>query len=506
MRYYFLSGILLGCVYIFPFELCPLVFIFLVPIIFAMEKNTFSVWQHLRNMFVFAFVASLFCFWSETMVAYPLDWLWVDNSYFSFFLVSLLWISMSGVVALSLSSWSWGLENLRKVYAPVAGAALWVVLEYVRSYFMFIVLHGKESLFGAHQTHGAIGYYISTVPFVKEALPVGGIYMAAFLIILINFGIYEAVSKKKFRLISLCIFLIIFISFVSYGTRKQNTETDSPITMQLGNAKFMAKDYPFLDSNKTEEASIELSKLDATKTDFVLLPENINVLNSKLNYAGLIIGSTVLDGYEKMYFYSPQSGTSHYYAKQLLMPIGEYAVTWLRLILPIFGEKWITLYNQNSSNYLRGRDEDNTFSFQAHGKNIVVAGTICAEVTSPYISRFGVEHGATLLVSVLSHASLHGSSIALDQAMFYYMTRSLETGRYLVGATNYNSSFVISDRGEIVDVIDTKGTEVGSVKFREEKVFLKNYKTLYVVYGDLIVLASILMLVYFFLYEIKNRE
>jgi apolipoprotein N-acyltransferase len=125
------------------------------------------------------------------------------------------------------------------------------------------------------------------------------------------------------------------------------------------------------------------------------------------------------------------------YHKRHLVAFGEY------FPLPDFARRWLRIMNLPSENILPGEDEQPLLQVQG----IPIAATICYEIA------YGAEQlqffpEAELMVNV-SNDAWFGNTIAPHQHLQIGRMRALETGRYLLRATNTGITAVVNPQGEV---------------------------------------------------------
>ncbi|NNF60794.1 MAG: apolipoprotein N-acyltransferase, partial [Gammaproteobacteria bacterium] len=130
-------------------------------------------------------------------------------------------------------------------------------------------------------------------------------------------------------------------------------------------------------------------------------------------------------------------GSQNVYHKRHLVPFGEY------FPVPGFVREWLRLRNLPYSDYTSGGDDQRPL--QVAGQKI--APSICYEDVFGNEQRLMLPE-ATLLVNV-SNDAWFGTSIAPHQHMQIARARAIETGRYLLRATNTGVSAVIAPDGRI---------------------------------------------------------
>ncbi|MEE9141364.1 MAG: apolipoprotein N-acyltransferase [Gammaproteobacteria bacterium] len=132
-------------------------------------------------------------------------------------------------------------------------------------------------------------------------------------------------------------------------------------------------------------------------------------------------------------------GELQFYRKRHLVPFGEY------FPVPAFVRSWMRLMSLPHSDFQRGDDVQPLIELSGQR----IATMICYEVV------FGAEQiaylpAATLLVNI-SNDAWFGDSIAPHQHLQIAQMRALETGRYLLRATNTGITAAIDPKGVILD-------------------------------------------------------
>lgn len=495
----------------FPQTLYFFVFVFLVPILFFIDKTKLvlienkGINKHLLKMFMFSFLFSMISsFWFLSV--YPLDWLKIEGVY-SLFIILFVWILFGLCMSLPVTFWLYLVFKLRTnnfFLNALTGASSWIVLEYVRSWFVAISVYGNQTLFGPHNTYYSLAYTVANMPIFKELLPFGGIYLASFVIILVNYLLYYIFftkpkdnNRKEFYLLLIFVLAIIFISFFTLKNLRNKGESQI-FQATIINADFPASVSKEVDKQKTD---FSLNVVKESKNKVVILPENFNVLRATsskdlnfLNEKNLIIGSFSGKEFYNMYFLNPQTKNIEYYRKQLLMPLGEYRISFVNFIAK-------TILNKNLADNYSTKKSNTSFLFKdSYIKNLIIGSSICSENISPYIYRDEARRGATVFVNVRSHAHFHGSLLLARQTLAIDTTRALENGRYFVVSGNQAWSYVISDDGVVKNLIKPRGNN--SI---DSDVGIKNYITPYVKYGDYMVYISFLFLVFIFSETFNNK-
>lgn len=203
---------------------------------------------------------------------------------------------------------------------------------------------------------------------------------------------------------------------------------------------------------------------------------------------------------------SPLSGSMHnsiiaagsgegIYHKQKLVPFGEFVPfeSQLRGLIPFL--------DIEMSSFLAGRSDQELLkaSYARDGKNYTynIAPYICYEIAYPLLVS-DMAKKAQLLVTI-SNDAWFGDSLGPKQHMALAQMRALETGRYLVRATNTGITAMVDDKGRIIERI--ANNVVGTAK---AEVVLKNGETPFMRFGIWpLMIFSLLVLL---LSVIKNRQ
>mgnify|MGYP000045806285 CR=1 FL=1 len=162
--------------------------------------------------------------------------------------------------------------------------------------------------------------------------------------------------------------------------------------------------------------------------------------------------------------------------KKILMPFGEYLP--FEAIFPSLRD--ISPY---SGDFTPGDLSEplplNVQSMDGREVEMKVGALICYEDLIPSMSRSGVKRGANILVN-LTNDAWYGDTPAPHQHQLLALWRAIETGRYLVCATNTGLTSVVNPWGQTELRLDTF-----TPKAEVSKVRLLSGVTPYVVWGDL---------------------
>lgn len=141
------------------------------------------------------------------------------------------------------------------------------------------------------------------------------------------------------------------------------------------------------------------------------------------------------------------------YHKQKLVPFGEFVPLekQLRGLIPFF--------DLAMSSFLAGQADQSLLTVRKHDQSYAIAPYICYEITYPLHVAHLAEQ-ADLLVTI-SNDAWFGDSLGPKQHMALAQMRALETGRWLLRATNTGITALVDHQGSIVKQLPTK--ELGTL-------------------------------------------
>mgnify|MGYP001773037317 CR=1 FL=1 len=201
------------------------------------------------------------------------------------------------------------------------------------------------------------------------------------------------------------------------------------------------------------------------------------------------------DAFNAMGLFLPKDNRVQKYAKIILVPFGErlpYADTFHFLIEPL---QW----GVGISNWAKGKDTTVFEMRRRNGEVVKFSGVVCYESIYPSFVREFVKKGAEFLV-VITNDSWYGNTSGPYQHFQYSILRAVENRRSILRCAN----------GGISGFIDPYGRVKKKTKFHEKTqiadvIKLNSKKTLYTMYGDLIVYISLLIFVFAFSFTIYRK-
>lgn len=334
----------------------------------------------------------------------------------------------------------------RWVRAGLAGrilgfAALWLLSEWL----LVWLLTGFPWLY--------LGYgYIDTA--LAGWAPVGGIFLVSLIVYFSGACLAQAIYRKRWSLLLAPLALWI----LGYSLQQQSWTQPTGDSLRIAAVQAnITQDQKWLPQNyrPTLERYDRMTQPLLGKHDLIIWPEAAipnyyHVAKPFLDSMAAMAeaeGSALLTGIP---YRSPEgvynavvvlAGGSGLYAKQKLVPFGEYVPLehWLRGLIRFF--------NLPMSNFSKGPPDQAPLLIKGQR----IAPFICYEVVYPdFLIR--QMNDAHLLLTV-SNDAWFGRSIGPKQHFQMARMRALETGRPLIRATGTGITAVIDERGRVVERI-----------------------------------------------------
>ena len=434
-----------------PFDLFPLPFITLAGL-FWLCRQAATPWRAARYGFIFGL--GLFC----TGVA----WLYISLHDFGGMPAPVAVVAVAGLsayMALYPAAAAWLAARLGGTpwRFALAAAAGWALSDWLRSW----IFTGFPWL--------TIGY--SQVPWSPLAglAPLGGVYALSFATVLIAalLAVLPAWKKSQPQVSYVVVPVLVLMVLASWGLKRMawTAPVHEPVSVSLlqGN---IPQELKFVPGRITQQLETYYSLALASQSRLIVMPEtsfpipaddvppellaslreHVAVKQGDLLYGVVesIKRGNTLDYYNSMM--SIGASPTQTYRKSHLVPFGEF-------VPPLFG--WILhVLAIPMSDFSRGARVQEPLNVAGEK----VAMSICYEdVFGEEVIRQLPE--ATLLVNV-SNDAWFGESVAPWQHTQIAQTRALETGRYMLRATNTGVTSIINHRGELIASLPQLKTDV----------------------------------------------
>lgn len=498
-----LSGIFIGIGFIFP-QLSFLIWLSFLPLLFFLNfKGLSSKKAFLAGLITGVICAGLVMSWLFDML--PLSWMGIKNPLAGFFIVFFYWflLILIGAFFIGLFSLSYHYLKRGKPWSILIVPSLWIIYEYLRTWAIGILFSGKESLFGAHWTFGNLAYATTQNPSIRLLAGVGGIYLISFLVIFVNvviFLLFKKLPKSRFPYFIATLFILGLLSASYFVSPPQNPQKDiTPFNIAILQTKFPSFFYQTEAEVQVKFNTQAQLLSDATQSpsdnQIIVFPEDSRFLNyedSKEILAKffpekeiLIVDSSRTETEEGIKsiatFYNAKKGSSEHYQKLLLAPLGEYLPYIIEIPGRVFNKNWVEKF-EKSRGYKKG-ERVNILSGPLGWQG---SALFCSETLSPDLHRQMVNKGAEIFFNLASLSFTHGSGNLDSQIMAMLQIRAAENNRYLVRATNFGTSYIINNRGEIIKKTPNFGNQVLSGQATPI-----SKKTLYARFGDWILIFAL---------------
>ena len=443
-----ISGAILVCAYA-PFSYWWLTFICPIFLYVAIANKT------VRIAFLYGFVFGLFFFgfgvpWTFNSIHEFGHAPFLLSAFLAGILILILALFPASVAALTayLSS-----DKYFRFTSVLAFSCLWASLEWIRSW----IFTGFPWLLIGHVHHGGP---------LQGILPVFGSYGASWVALLIGcLTVTTFVSSNQQKIISVISLVAIALSLYIINQITWTHAEDEPLDVVLiqGNISQEMK------WDRSKHAFIMNKYLEMSKrhfdADIIIWPETAiptyytMVKDSFIPQVDKTAEENNLDYLIGLFTYNPENGHAYnsvitlgnelsFYRKQRLVPFGEY--------IPFRG---ILTFLENYIDLPMADISSGTGRPLVRLKGHEVGTSICYEaVYGDEIIRALPE--AKFLINV-SNDAWFGDSLAPHQHLEITQSRAVETGRYLLRATNTGISAIINPNGVIINK---------SVQFQDDTV------------------------------------
>jgi apolipoprotein N-acyltransferase len=466
------SGLLVAAAFP-PFDLGPLALFALVPLLWAWREAT------PRR-------AALYGFWfGIAFFGVLLSWIWYFGAvaFVPLVLAGGVYIAAPGALVAGLARFG--------VRSPWLTAAAWVLFEQLRGRFPFGGLPWGETGAGLHD-----------IPLARSIASWGGVALVTFLVVAWNGLVLDAIvalrsgAGRPIAAAATGLALVVVVTTVGYAARfEPNPDGQLRVAMLQGNDENRDIDDPLEFEREVVEQHFQLASELEGDFDLIVFPEsalNRNpeqdpTLRARITGIGAAHDSAMLVNalqpaptgrdYNTNLFYEADGDLQGTYAKQHLVPFGEYVP--FRDQLDFLGA-----LDQIPYDYEHGSSRE---LFELNGHRI---GTvICFESAFGPLVRDYVRDGAELIVVTTNNRSYRRSGNAAQHLALSQM-RAAETGRPVLHASISGITGVIDADGGVHQTTDLFENEIVIAE-----VTPTTGETPYVRYGDWVAWGSGLALI-----------
>ena len=471
----FISSILFAFGFFVPYVGEPLALVGFIPLFWYVSQEGWSYKKSFLSFFlsgVLFFGATLA--WMFALM--PLEWAGIESVWTAYGLFLPVWL----LIIVSFAFW-WGvfglgaryflieIERYHSVVSAVFLGVLWVVTEYARSFMIgFLGFSPTHSSLFSEWTLGSLVYAMTDGWMVLLA-SIGGLHLVNFVIMICNVWIFlqwrRASTPRKGVLCGVAILVgVIGISaffgvFVSmwheHAYRSARSYEIGAMRTDIPRVFLYSQDIRVIPLRESIDAVISLPQ----KIDVLVAPESANVLSfDALNGMRLIDrmkkdGTTLVDhiyaqqagGLESRTFYwRPDRGIIGFQGKRILMPIGEYLPSVVKMALGFFGYQYtIDTYEETRALISSEKGSPITDARGTYGS------VVCSEVLNPNSIRSLTKAGAEVIFLQSSDALFRGNFLYAQYMIAMAQVRAIESGRFVVRASNAGPTAIIDSLGRV---------------------------------------------------------
>jgi len=444
----FASGLLLALAYP-PFDLGPLALVALTPLLWSWRDAT-PRW------------AALYGFWfGVAFFGTLLAWVWYFGvvAYFPIVLAGGGYIAAPGAIIAGF-----GRFRLR---SPWITAAVWVLFEQLRGRFPFGGLPWGET-----------GAALHDLPVARSLAGWGGVAFVSFLVVAVNGFLVDVVVQARTRgghavaAATAGLTLVVAVSAVGHIARYEPTAAGTMrFALLQGNDQNRDIEDPVEFERVVVENHFELASRLRGNFDLIVFPESALNRNPEVDLSlrqritsiaarhdSAVLVNTLMPApedrdYNTNLLYEPDGDLQGRYAKQHLVPFGEYVP--FRDQLSFLDE-----LDQIPYDYEEGPGR-HVFEVNGHRFGTV----ICFESAFGPLVRDFVRDGAELMVVTTNNRSYRRSGNAAQHLALSQM-RAAETGRPFLHASISGITGVIDPDGDVHDTTElfVNSTVIGEVR------------------------------------------
>ena len=394
----------------------------------------------------------------------------------------------------------------------------WTLLEYARAWGYGLFWSGPGSLGGPHWSFAHLGYVFHDQSALRMLASVGGVYLLSFLIVLFSVAVWRAslykrhVDGRKFWIFALALAVACF-ALGSYLANEGKAGEDFALAQSASSSAkvlLVTTDFPaaYSQNVKSLEATAvhnaeQLQRLDqalALGPDVVIFPEGSEVSSALLakfenlpavtkyfmqatGDRPIVLLDNILSRPEarsRLLYVDSKDGLLDYYDKRMIFPGGEYIPHFVRGLASVFGGHDL-LKRVETLRVLSAGEKPDLVVPTRHGK---IGGLICSGIISTELPANMTRAGAQMIVVTSSNALFRSNKVILEGNVAMSQLRAVESGRYLLLSTNGGYSFAINSVGTVIR------RQYASDSPGNVSVVLLNHKTLYIRFGNWVVLLS----------------
>lgn len=424
--------------------------------------------------------------------ALPFDWAGLDSTIFGWFLVGLLWLSLTFLLtAIPVAvTYVWSFSQQTFLRAGIV-ATTWAALEYLTAFVASLVVAGEGGIIGAHWAWISFGDLLAGSTIFIEVLRLGGLFGGSFFIIFVAAGFVGCLFSGERKETSMLIALFIFVILTSLlgNMHEGSGKMAHVVAIQTNNTD------RFTITSAARQREIWQNMRNQIDTifdqgiaiDVIVLPEDVRFsfldgIEKDNLFPDTIEGhTTIIDSGRRgaegsaigVRYLGVDGETIGEHDKTMLVPAGEYMPFIASFIAQLFGQD---NYLRQFSLARKTKIGDDARSVSA---NNVVYGTLpCVAVVSPLLYRNLVRDGTEVLVNAASQSLLNGNRQFFVQIRRRAQVHAASLSRPYVQASNGGEGLIIDRYGKIL-----QNSEIGEGYIRD-RIALSDKRTGYVIWGN----------------------
>ncbi|MCC8140823.1 MAG: apolipoprotein N-acyltransferase, partial [Lachnospiraceae bacterium] len=344
-----------------------------------------------------------------------------------------------------------GIRRQQAFLAPLAIAALWILVEWL----------GSQTFLGMPWGRLAVSQYRLT-PLIQSASLLGACFVS-FLIALCNALLAQGIRRRHRGIACILCAAVLFGGNLLYGIISLNIEPEPAETISVaivqgnlsssekwGDGGELLSLEQYLSMTKELAAEEEADLIVWTEGCIPLVLNGYPEISQQIAETAVDCGSVILvgsyyydgsDRYNAVYAFYPDGTVSDQpYCKRKLVAFGEYMPrsAFLEFLVPALAE-----LNLMQSAFTPGTDSA-VFSTDFGS----IGGLVCFDAVFEAPALSSVRDGAELL-ALLSNDAWYDSSYAVSNLLGHSVLRAVENGRCVVRGANTGISAVIDAKGRI---------------------------------------------------------
>jgi len=408
------------------------------------------------------YASALLFFWT----IYPLTWLGIGDGWWQLLVIGIMWIlfvlSLSvGMVFVSLVT-----KTIKNHVVLIFGFPLiFMIGELLGSLMFSFYALGPGSSLNTNMTFGYVGYAFSNIVGFINLAVCGGIYLVAFMGLLLTVSIYIYLIDENKNIISLAQMVSLFVlvcvvtTSVYVSQRPVVGDGDKVIALEtyFSSDLLTTKQGPQI---KESETLVAVESAVTYNPQIILLPEDsrlTSIFNGSeatyaflqgLNYHGLLIDSarteTEIGTVLRSFIYDADLAKLATSDKQYLVPQGEYVPYLVSLALKVFGQTNILNELNYNQSYRLSTVVKNELSTPAP---LVV---FCFEDLNPLIVKKNLTGENSFVFHPVSHAWFHSSRLIDNQFLSPLRIQAVWNNRPIIQSGNMAPSMAYLPNGQVV--------------------------------------------------------